>query len=307
MTTTTDARTLPLGVRRLPDSEHIACKACGVPCGPDAPRELFAVSGRADPRLGLIEVSTEVWFGACAACAALEAHAARTLDAHPHIQRAIGSPNIGRHRVLSAFYALAVLGVEPAETYTHDGLLSLLDRLSAPGAAAPWFRRFAPIWQDDAARDTAATEPWLHVDIELRAEIRAQYRDHLADRLPAQPVECPTGGCAWCGIGEVFAKRAAKPWTPHSMSPVALGGNGPTTLHVHLCPSCEAIREAGGTMRSAVLNLADPGREMRRHVPHEPDVNGVRGWAVVGGKPNAEPWAHLDLDGLRSMLERRDY
>lgn len=50
-----------------------------------------------------------------------------------------------------------------AETYTHDGLLSLLDRLSVPGTAAPWFRQFAPIWMEGAIPGTAASEPRLHV------------------------------------------------------------------------------------------------------------------------------------------------
>lgn len=104
-----------------------------------------------------------------------------------------------------------------------------------------------------------------------------------------------------------MAKRSAIPWTPRAITPGSLGGNGPRPLNVHLCPSCERARDAGGTIRSAVLDRVDPGRALRRHVPHEPDLNGVRGWAVVGGKPNAEPWAHLDLDRLRDLLERRDY
>jgi hypothetical protein len=37
-------------------------------------------------------------------------------------------------------------------------------------------------------------------------------------------------------------------------------------------------------MRSAVLDVIDPGRALRRHLPHEPDVHGVRGWAGAGGK-----------------------
>jgi hypothetical protein len=303
--TTTDTLPLPLGVRRI-DPEHVACKSCGSPCDPDAPRERFTVTGRADPRFGVTEASAEAWFGVCSACADLNAHAARTLDAHPLIRNGIGSPSIGRHRIASAFHALAVMGAKPAEAYTHDGLLSLLDRLSVPGAAASWYRRFAPIWQVDAARDTAAAEPWLHVGTELRAEIRRQYLDHLADRMPPRAVPCPTGGCAWCGIGSVSAKRSARPWTPHNNLPTGLGGHDPHTRNVHLCPSCESARDA--PMQTAVLDLIDPGREMRKHVPYEPDLRGVRGWAVSGRiRPNAEPWAHLDLDSLRTLLARRVY
>jgi hypothetical protein len=306
MTTTTPAAPLPLGVRRI-DAEHVACRACGTPCGPDAPRETLAVAGRVDPRLGVVEARTEATFGLCPACADLDAHAARTLDAHPRIRHMIGSPSIGRYRIASAFHGLAAVGAAPAEMYTHDGLRSLLSRLSVPGAAASWYRRFVPVWQDDAMRDTAAAEPWLHVGTDLRTEIRHQYGDHLADRMPPRAVTCPTGGCAWCGIGSVMAKRTAKPWTPHNIAPAGLGGNGPRALRVHLCPTCESARDAGGSMRSAVLDRVDPGREMRRHGPHEPEVQGVRGWALVGGTPNAEPWAHLDLDGLRAVLAGRDY
>jgi len=309
MSTTTKpaARPLPLGVRHLPDAEHIACKDCGTPCGPDAPRTTFTVVGQAD-RLGLREHAAEVTFGQCPACADLDAHAARTLDEHPDIRRMIGSPSIGQHRIVSAFHALAVMGAEPADTYSADGLLSLLDRLSAPGAAASWARRFAPIWEDGASRDTAAAEPWLHVGSDLRAEIRREYGDHLADRMPPRAVACPTVGCAWCGLGSVMAKRSAKPWTPHTMSPLSLGGNGPRPLSVHFCPTCERAHADGGSMRSAVLDLIDPGRAMRRRRPYEPDVNGVRGWAALGARrPNAEPWAHLDLDGLRALLASGDY
>lgn len=164
-----------------------------------------------------------------------------------------------------------------------------------------------PIWQDDARLGTAAAEPWLHIDADLRAEIRLQYADHLADRMPPRPVSCPTGGCAWCGLGSVMAKRSAKPWTPHSMTPASLGGNG-RTMAVHLCPTCERIRDDGGSMRSSVLDLIDPDRALRRRVPYEPDVHGVRGWAVAGGgRSNAAPWAHLDLDGLRALLASGDY
>lgn len=304
MTTTTkpDTRPLPLGVRLLPDAEHVACHACGTPCGPDAPRSTYTVTGRADARLGLIEGHGEVTFGTCAACADLDALAARTLAEHPDIRRMIGSPSIGQYRIVSAFHALAVMGAKPAETYTDDGLLSLLGRLAAPGALASWARQFAPIRQDDARRDTAASEPWLHVDSDLRAEIRLQYRDHLADRMPPHRVACPTGGCAWCGVGMVLAKRSAKPWTPYSVR------EGVHTMTGHLCPVCERIHEDGGSMRSAVLSVIDPDRLLRRRVPGEPDVQGVRGWATAGdGRPNEAPWAHLDLLGLRDILARGDY
>jgi hypothetical protein len=46
---------------------------------------------------------------------------------------------------------------------------------------------------------------------------------------------------------------------------------------------------------------------MRRRRPYEPEVNGVRGWAVAGGRPNAAPFAHLDLDGARALLASADY
>ncbi|GAA1147681.1 hypothetical protein F6W69_11625 [Microbacterium oxydans] len=309
MTTTTkpDTRPLPLGIRHLPDAEHIACKDCGTPCGPDAPRTTFTVTGRMDPRGRLIEGLSEVTFGQCPACADLDAHAARTLDTHPSIRRMIGSPSIGQHRIASAFRALAAIGATPAATYSADGLLSLLNRLSSRGAAASWHRRFAPVREEDARRGTAAVEPWLHVSPDLLADIRHEYGDHLADRMPPRPVACPTGGCAWCGLGTVLAKRTAKPWTPHDLSPVSLGGVG-RPMQAHLCPTCERAREFGDSMSSAVLDLIDGDRAMRRRVPHEPDLDGVHGWAVSGHEhPNTEPWAHLDLDGLRMLLARADY
>lgn len=306
-TTTPNTRPLPLGIRRLPDAEHVACKDCGTPCGPDTPRTTFTVTGRMDPRGRLIEGLSEVTFGQCPACADLDAHAVRTLDAHPSIRRMIGSPSIGQHRIASAFRALAVIGVKPALTYSAVGLLSLLDRLSSRGAAASWHRQFAPVRAEEATRGTAAAEPWLHVSPDLRADIGREYGDHLADRMPPRSVACPTGGCAWCGLGSVMAKRTATPWTPHDLYPASLGGVG-RQMRAHLCPTCERAREFGDSMASAVLDLIDGDRAMRRRVPYEPDLDGVHGWAVSGHEhPNMEPWAHLDLDGLRTLLARADY
>lgn len=296
ITETPEARPLPLGIRHLPD-EHIACAGCGTPCGPDRPRTSFDVMGRADRVRGLREINGRVTFATCVACAALDAHAARTLDAHPAIRQAIGSPNITRHRIVSAFRGLAVLGVEPAETYTHDALASLLQRLSAPGASASWSQRFAPIWEEGASTKTAAAEPWLHVSIELRSEVRRQYLDHLADALPPRPVLCPTRGCAWCGVGSVMAKRTAEPWTPLT----ANGASG------HLCPTCERYDATGQDMRAALLDYADPGRKFRRRRPYPPEPHGAQPWSRVPGRPNAEPWAHIDLDGLRDQLANGDW
>lgn len=296
-TTKPDAPALPLGIRRLPDAEHVACKACGTPCGPASPRETFTVTARADPR-GMRDIDGKATFGVCPACAALDASAARTLDAHPGIRRMIGSASIARHRVLTAFYALAVLGVEPSETYTADGLLSLIDRLSVLGVVAAWHRQFAPIWHDGVSGDSAAAEPWLHVGLDIRADIRREYGAHLADRMPPRPIACPTGGCAWCGIGAVTAKRTAAPWTP-------------TTLHGargHLCPTCARYRDDGEPMGAALLDTADPDRAIRRRSPLAPDVRDLRGWAQTPGtRPNAEPWGHVDLDGLRALLVSADW
>jgi hypothetical protein len=119
--------------------------------------------------------------------------------------------------------------------------------------------------------------------------------------MPPHRVPCPTGGCAWCGVGTVLAKRSAKPWRPHSVR------EGVHTTG-HLCPTCERIRADGGSMRSAVLGVIDPDRLLRRRMPGEPDVQGVRGWATAGdGRPNEAPWAHLDLLGLRDILARGDF
>lgn len=48
-------------------------------------------------------------------------------------------------------------------------------------------------------------------------------------------------------------------------------------------------------MRTALI--AHAGRRLL-----EDDVSGVRGWVVMGTSANAEPWGHLDLDGLRRFI-----
>lgn len=77
---------------------------------------------------------------------------------------------------------------------------------------------------------------------------------------------------------------------------------------MHLCPTCERYLTNGETMRAALLDAVDSDRAMRRQNPYEPELRGVRGWAVANrAKPNAEPWAHVGLNDLRALLAVGDW
>lgn len=305
MSTPTSA--LPLGLRHLPGDDWLACHACGTPCAPGAEAVAFDVLGRADAVQGVVATRAQYTFAECERCAEREARAASVLAAHPGIVRAIGGHEVAQHRLVGALCGLAVLEVEPPEHPTAEAVVSLLERLSTAGTLSAFSRLFSPVWREGTTTDTASTEPWLHVSLELRAELRRQYANHRADQLPARPVPCPSGGCAWCGVGTVYAKRTARAWVAHSIAPASLGGNGPALLDRHLCPTCEAIRADGGVMLDSLLMAVDPDRAMRSRRPFDPELRGVRGWAVTGRKPNREPWQHTDRDGLRHLLESGDY
>lgn len=94
------------------------------------------------------------------------------------------------------------------------------------------------------------------------------------------------------------AKRTAAPWTPKTLR----GCRG------HLCPTCARYRDDGEPMGAALLDIADADRSLRRRSPRSPDVRDLRGWAEMPGtRPNAEPWAHVDLAGLRALIASADW
>lgn len=309
MTTTTPAPLLPIGVATLPDGST-ACAHCGVPT--TVPGSAFHVLAREVPIGDSGSVRTEdmkpgssVTFGLCAECVAVGDLARHLLDASPATARRIGSPAL--HQVTAALDALRVIGAPLPETTTGDALDELLD-LAPLGASARWSAQFAPLWRHGARPGRAASEPWLFVGVEPRAEIRGAYARWLARRRPARPISCPSGGCLLCGVGSVLARHGDAPWRATAANGSVLGG-ARGSVSGHLCPACQVAQDEAGShmLDAAIMAVIDPDGAIRRKRPYAPEVQGARAWGVTGRKPNRAPFAHLDLDGLRESFMLGDW
>jgi hypothetical protein len=306
MTATT---TLPIGVTKRPEGTT-ACANCGMPT--TGPTIAFNVYSREVPvgtasatRVVETAQGMTVDLGLCDECEATGERAARLLDAHPAVARGIGSP--ARHQVTCALNALAVIGVTPPEQMTTETLVELLE-LAPLGAAARWAARFSPLWRSGSREEHAASDPWLFVGVSARTDIREAYARWLARRRPPRPVESPSGGCLLCGVGEVMARHGDTPWRETTVNASVLGGGG-GSLSGHLCPACQSAQDDAGShmLDAAILAVVDRDRAIRRKRPYAPTVNGARGWAVTGRKPNRKPFGHLNLDSLRASLLSGDW
>lgn len=72
-------------------------------------------------------------------------------------------------------------------------------------------------------------------------------------------------------------------------------------------PRVQSVRDeaaAVGVVTDALLAYVDPKRRGCWPRGDVPSVSGVIGWAVTDRAPNAEPWAHVDVEKLRAGLER---
>lgn len=307
--TTATAPLLPIGVAVRPDGA-VACARCGMPTtGSASEFRVFArevpIGNRGAFRAEDTPAGASVTLGECAECEAVGALAARLLDANRAIARGIGSP--ARHQVTCALDALRVIGAPLPETMTRDALGELL-MLAPLGAAARWAARYSPLWRHGTREDRAASEPWLFVGLDIRADIRREYARWLARRRPPRPVACPTGGCLLCGVGSVLARHGDAPWHETTANGSVLGG-GRGSVSGHLCPACQTAQDDAGShmLDAAILAVVDPDRAIRRKRPYAPSVDGAQAWGVTGLTPNREPFAHLDLDGLRASLLRGDW
>lgn len=248
-------------------------------------------------------------FRECPACAERHRLAAALMAEHPDIRRSIGSPSIAEHRAARALDALAAIGQAPPDRLSAEHLSMAVDLL-AP-VARRWSGRFAPVRQLDALIGSCAEAPFGWLSPDGLSDLRHAGAEWLAWRLPPRPVACPTIGCGFCDVGTVTVPRWAPPWTARSLGPASLGGVGGNALAEHLCPACEAayadpVPSDAGILASALLAAVDPDRRLRR--TSDPDLRGLRGWAVTGlAQPNPEPWAHVDLDALRRLLEGHDW
>lgn len=307
--TTATAPLLPIGVAPLPDGA-VACARCGLPTtGPTYEFHVLArqvrIGNSGTVRNDDAPAGSTVTLSECDECRAVGDLAARLLDANRATARRIGSP--ARHQVTCALDALRAIGAPLPETLSRDSLDELL-ALAPLGAAARWQALYSPVWRVGSRDDRAASEPWLFVGLDLHTDIRREYARWLARRRPPRPVACPTGGCLLCGVGSVLARHGDAPWRETTANGSVLGG-GRGSVSGHLCPACQAAQDDAGShmLDAAILAVVDPDRAIRRKRPYAPSVEGAQAWVVTSRMPNREPFAHLDLDGLRASLLRGDW
>ncbi len=234
----------------------------------------------------------------CSSCVGIEREARRVI-AEQYVL------TVPPGRVVAALRVLDMLG-GPAPTFTDDeDVRSLVEHVPAAeliGFAGP-----------SAKVGTCSSSRWAHVSDGLRRTLREGAARWMRTRLErptpvAPPATSERRGCVLCGVGTVPAlpSRAGEVWTECYISAASLGGgNGAQgSVDGHTCPACSAAIAAtdrGGVAAVQAAVLAFIGYQRTTWEPIE--LTGVRGWGLrSGATPNRQPWAHVDLAGLRRSV-----
>jgi hypothetical protein len=285
----------------------LACQWCGIGVAPaDQGRERTVTASMREN--GVPSPPFLFSFTTCPACEAICHRAEDLVSAHPRLAGRIGSDSIAVYRVTAALMALDAAALVAPAVGTDAELADLL-ALVPPGAEALWSGAFGPVLMSDARPNVGWTERWGHLERD-RAEWLVQARGQFATVLRARaerargPVEVgePRGkGCLFCGVGSVRVSAAAARegvWTLHTVSQAALGGRGSGEVSGALCPACEDSIEWVGTPGPTAMERAfRAARGLPPSFNNEPTLSGLVGWGALPGRvrPNAEPWAHLDI------------
>lgn len=284
--------------------------------------------------------SAETVLARCSSCHDRLRAARLLLDQHPSFVRRLGRET-AEHQLSAALDAFAAAGLDyPREQeWTEMEVRALLRHLAAPGVAARWSRRFAPVLALDARPGTAMTEPWAHLTREQHAAIRDGHARLLAARVarsrPDVPIAPPQGrACAFCGLGamllpaEQVAEKGGPEWAARdvweavTVNPRTLGGrHQPSREPAALCLDCSvSFAEVGRIGQDAMLHaygehLLRLGLIDEEQAIKTGRVVGLLGWLAIeqmdrlDGQPptptNAQPWAHLHVEDMPGVLRRR--
>lgn len=229
--------------------------------------------------------------------------------------------NVGGDKLDAALAALDVLGIRDDRTAvltrTPTATRELVDALAHVGAAASWTAGIV-LGGDPMS---SASKRWATVDVELTRAAAEEYRSLIHRRaevpFPFAPPssEGELAGCLLCGIGTLTLKEsdARAAWGSQRLAePGQLGGRiRPEPLKGYLCPVCrDSVQATGGSVGMSAME-----RAVLKHLGYR--VAGgrieswpaVRAWAALrpGTKPNAAPWAHLDLSAVARGLDSAPY
>lgn len=295
------AGVVPLPVGTLP------CRTCGVAVRDGDGVQAEPIIARRYGFDGRLIAEEEQAAVHCAACAAVEA------EVRPLMVRYMLA-GAQRDRVAGVLHAFDLLGGPEIAFTDGDDFVALLEQPLGIDNPAPFGAVAELVGFAGAAKIRAcATERFGHVDPALRRSLREAAARWMRQRLErpapiAPPRSSALRGCVMCGVGTVVAlpSRSHEAWSETYVSASALGaGNGAAgAVDGFTCPACTAAiasTDGPGVAALEAAVLAFVGYERRSLTP--PTIHGLRGWALVeGARPNARPWGHVDLAGLRRSL-----
>ncbi len=255
----------------------------------------------------------------CDTCRMTRAAASGLMDAHPTVRGSIGDRTIAIDRLEDALAGLDILGITSPQiidrlTANVKPLRTLMDALTIPGGSAAWVLHARAAGYGRATRTPANGKRWAHVTEEQRQALRDAAAALLA-RDVARPVDvlAPSddgspSGCLLCGVGAVqaFREDAGEVWTLMSADSATIGGRPmPDTLDGVVCARCDAaIDRAQGVGQQAMALSVRDFLGMPHFLRSLEHIDGLIGWAALpkGTRPNAEPWAHIDLTLIRESV-----
>ncbi|UMG94157.1 hypothetical protein [Nocardioides sp. TF02-7] len=210
----------------------------------------------------------------------------------------------------------------------HPGAAARWEARARPGkhAREPW----SHVTEDARASVRAAYAALLRERVTERSPDVALNPPTVHYWEPDVPAP---GGCLLCGVAAVTVAAAqvarlggreaaqAVAWRPLSTSAANLGGpRGPVRVTGHVCPPCDDALASVGAVgptaleRALAEHLTATGRESAAQrfraalAQTVGKVPGLTGWGalfytararnVAPPRPNAAPWAHLDLSEL---------
>lgn len=239
----------------------------------------------------------------CETCAEHQAQADKITARFPGAERTSVKADV---RLILA--ALDAVQLTVPLVREKSALRRLLVHLAPVSARIAYSSLVAPTITQESKAHTG-TARWEHITEHRRDRIRTGYAAMLRARVETySPVLCPSGGCLFCGVQSIPAKPSQAPnvWLEVTTTLGSLGGRRRRSQRVtgYMCPGCYQAREDVGAWGPSAIE-----RAIFRHLNHSlglncPELNAPAWGALDDPEPNAQPWEHLDLDGLVERLEK---
>lgn len=317
-----------MNLTTLDPDEARACQVCGVRVDAPTHVEEFLPEGRERemvPGSGWIEVDPTtiiVELTRCPDCLVIRDQAQKLVDTHPAVFRRRGDAEYQLILAESALIAINSLG--PTMQMFVKGMTGsdrdvgmLVDHLASAGGYARFSTNVVPVTRLGFGARACSVTRWSHVSDERKQIIARAYFNLIEERVGPAQVPPPSDGlpgCLLCGVASVpsLRSKSVAVWgRVYEVEPSTIGGYpSPDNEVGHVCPDCRAAVEryamGPSAMESSLFSMI--GHDRAEFDEDEWDWSSVRvvGWAAL--RPRQEPsekrWAHMDLEGLRTTLER---